>query len=175
MCSRKIKDICLMFPCSGTILIIWTTLRFWVLSIDCLTLRSSWCFQRTGLPRGHCMCCRPARSPPWWGWRMSSRRWDNGTSRRRSGGGRLPCKCCDGPHGNRWWSWCLASPDEKKCMYSCPLQYKSHCIRRHAKLFSKACLDYKTCHTNYSKARLEYRTQQPSVDITMTSSLLWGN
>ena len=48
------------------------------------------------------------------------------------------------------------------------LQYKSCCIRIHAKLFSKTCLDYKTCHTNYSKTRLEYRTQQPSVDITMT-------
>ena len=53
-----------------------------------------------------------------------------------------------------------------------PLQYKSCCIRRHAGLFSKTCLDYKTCHTIYSKTRLKYRTQQPSVDVTMTSSLL---
>ena len=53
-----------------------------------------------------------------------------------------------------------------------PLQYKSCCIRRHARLFSKTCLDYKTCHTIYSKTRLKYRTQQPSVDVTMTSSLL---
>ena len=53
-----------------------------------------------------------------------------------------------------------------------PLQYKSYCIRRHAGLFSKTCLDYKTCHTIYSKTRLKYRTQQPSVDVTMTSSLL---
>ena len=52
-----------------------------------------------------------------------------------------------------------------------PLQYKS-CIRRHAELFSKTCLDYKTCLTIYSKTRLKYRTQQPSVDLTMTSSLL---
>ena len=53
-----------------------------------------------------------------------------------------------------------------------PLQYKSCCIRRHAGLFSKTCLDYKTCHASYSKTRLKYRTQQPSVDVTMTSSLL---
>ena len=53
-----------------------------------------------------------------------------------------------------------------------PLQYKSCCIRRRAGLFSKTCLDYKTCHTNYSKTRLKYRTQQLSVDVTMTSSLL---
>ena len=52
-----------------------------------------------------------------------------------------------------------------------PLQYKSCCIRRHAGLFSKICLDYKTCHTIYSKTRLKYRTQQPS-NVTMTSSLL---
>ena len=56
-----------------------------------------------------------------------------------------------------------------------PLQYKSCCIRRHARLFSKTCLYYKTCHTNYSKTRLKYRTQQPSVDVTMTSSLLSSN
>ena len=56
-----------------------------------------------------------------------------------------------------------------------PLQYKSCCIRRHAGLFSKTCFDYKTCHTIYSKTRLKYRTQQPSVDVTMTSSLLSSN
>ena len=50
-----------------------------------------------------------------------------------------------------------------------PLQYKSCCIRRHARLFSNSFLDYKTCNTNYSKTRLEYRTQQPSLDVTMTS------
>ena len=55
-----------------------------------------------------------------------------------------------------------------------PLQYKSCCIRRHAGLFSKTCLDFKTCHTIYSKTRLKYRTQQPSVDVTMTSSLISG-
>ena len=34
-----------------------------------------------------------------------------------------------------------------------------------------------TWHTSYSysKTRLEYRTQQPSVDQAMTSSLLWSN
>ena len=38
--------------------------------------------------------------------------------------------------------------------------------------FKKKNLDYKTCHTIYSKTRLKYKTQQPSVDVTMTSSLL---
>ena len=52
------------------------------------------------------------------------------------------------------------------------LQYMSHCIRRHAKLLSETCLYYKTCHTILSKTRLEYRTHQLSIDVTMTSFLL---
>ena len=52
--------------------------------------------------------------------------------------------------------------------YSCIFS-TSHCIRRHAKLLSETCLYYKTYHTILSKTRLEYRTQQLSIDVTMTS------
>ena len=52
------------------------------------------------------------------------------------------------------------------------LQYESNCIMRLAKLLSES-LYYKTCHTNSSKTRLEYRTYQLSIEVTMTSFLLW--
>ena len=53
---------------------------------------------------------------------------------------------------------------------------KSHAVLWESwQTFLNKCLDYKTktCHTNYSKTRLEYRTQQPSIYVTMTSSLHW--
>ena len=38
-------------------------------------------------------------------------------------------------------------------------------------LFSKTCLFYRICQTIYLKTRLECRTQQPFVAVTLTSSL----
>ena len=55
------------------------------------------------------------------------------------------------------------------------LSNTSHVVLRDMPgFFFKKCLDYKPCHTNYSMTRLEYITQQPSVDVTMTSSLNWS-
>ena len=39
----------------------------------------------------------------------------------------------------------------------------------------ETCLYYKTCHTIVPKTRLEYRTHQFSIDVTMTSLLLRSN
>ena len=86
----------------------------------------------------------------------------------------LLCHCRQGPCHERLEHWRKVMEKYRlpalQVLFS--LQYKSCCIRRHAGLFPKTCLDYKTCHTIYSKTRLKYRTQQPSVDVTMTSSLL---
>ena len=47
----------------------------------------------------------------------------------------------------------------------------SHCIRRHTKFLSGTCLYYKTCHTNLSKTRLEYKNTPTLLTMTKKFAL----
>ena len=59
--------------------------------------------------------------------------------------------------------------------YSCVLNTSHTVLGDMPDFLSETCLYYKTCHTILSKTRLEYRTHQLSIDVTMTSFLLWSN
>ena len=69
--------------------------------------------------------------------------------------------------------WSLCWDQVESAVLLLRLQYKSH--RRDTKLVSETCLNYKTCHAILSKTRLEYRTHQVCINVTMTSFLLWSN
>ena len=59
--------------------------------------------------------------------------------------------------------------------YSCVLNTSHTLLGDMPDFLSETCLYYNTCHTILSKTRLEYRTHQLSIDVTMTSFLLWSN
>ena len=69
-------------------------------------------------------------------------------------------KQCDGT-----FSW------NGKDKYSCVLNTSHTVLGDMPDFLSETCLYYKTCHTILSKTRLEYRTHQLSIDVTMTSFL----